>query len=171
MTQSSIPSEISRSAKALWTMGPGKLELREESVPSPGPKEVLVRTLYSAVSLGTERLVFSGRIPESEWSRMRAPFQAGAEGVDPAGVDNEVVTLIARFLFQKGDLLRLLLCLDDAERCQGLNDGGFGAGALHVAGRSAGHPSTPGEADNHHDDGATHGAPECGSRSFGNFHL
>ena len=78
MTQRSIPSEISRSAKALWTMGPGKLELREESVPSPGPGEVLVRTLYSAVSLGTERLVFSGRIPESEWSRMRAPFQAGA---------------------------------------------------------------------------------------------
>ena len=78
MTQRSIPTEIFRSAEALWTMGPGKLELREESVPAPGADDVLVRTLYSAVSLGTERLVFSGRIPESEWSRMRAPFQAGA---------------------------------------------------------------------------------------------
>jgi threonine dehydrogenase-like Zn-dependent dehydrogenase len=59
-------------------MGPGKLALLEESVPAPGPEEVLVRTRYSAISLGTERLVFSGRIPESEWTRMRAPFQAGA---------------------------------------------------------------------------------------------
>ncbi|WP_376092480.1 zinc-binding alcohol dehydrogenase [Roseomonas sp. CCTCC AB2023176] len=30
------------------------------------------------MSRGTERLVFSGRVPEGEWERMRAPLQAGA---------------------------------------------------------------------------------------------
>ncbi|MEM8787864.1 MAG: zinc-binding alcohol dehydrogenase [Pseudomonadota bacterium] len=34
-------------------------------------------TLASAVSRGTERLVFEGRVPASEQARMRAPHQAG----------------------------------------------------------------------------------------------
>jgi threonine dehydrogenase-like Zn-dependent dehydrogenase len=37
----------------------------------------MVRTLHSAVSRGTETLVFQGRVPESQWATMRAPFQAG----------------------------------------------------------------------------------------------
>jgi threonine dehydrogenase-like Zn-dependent dehydrogenase len=37
-----------------------------------------VRTLYSAISRGTERLVLAGRVPESEYTRMRAPFMGGA---------------------------------------------------------------------------------------------
>jgi threonine dehydrogenase-like Zn-dependent dehydrogenase len=36
-----------------------------------------VRALVSAISRGTESLVFHGRIPESEWQRMRCPFQEG----------------------------------------------------------------------------------------------
>ncbi|BBH70889.1 dehydrogenase [Actinoplanes sp. OR16] len=46
-------------------------------LPDPGPGEVLVRTLHSGVSRGTETLVFQGRVPESQWSTMRAPFQEG----------------------------------------------------------------------------------------------
>jgi threonine dehydrogenase-like Zn-dependent dehydrogenase len=38
---------------------------------------VLVRTLHSGVSRGTEALVFGGRVPESEHATMRAPFQVG----------------------------------------------------------------------------------------------
>nr|WP_245777387.1 zinc-binding alcohol dehydrogenase [Marinobacter pelagius] len=38
---------------------------------------VTVRALYSGVSRGTESLVFNGRVPESEYQRMRAPFQEG----------------------------------------------------------------------------------------------
>ena len=52
-------------------------EIRSEVLPRPGPSEVQVRTSYSAVSRGTEALVFLGRVPESEWQRMRAPHQAG----------------------------------------------------------------------------------------------
>jgi threonine dehydrogenase-like Zn-dependent dehydrogenase len=38
---------------------------------------VLVRTLHSAVSRGTESLVFRGEVPPTEHERMRAPFQEG----------------------------------------------------------------------------------------------
>lgn len=37
----------------------------------------LVRTLYSGISRGTERLVYSGAVPGSEFERMRAPRQDG----------------------------------------------------------------------------------------------
>ena len=39
--------------------------------------EVVVQTLFSGISRGTESLVFNGQVPQSEWARMRAPFQEG----------------------------------------------------------------------------------------------
>jgi hypothetical protein len=63
---------------ALWYVGPQRAEIREEFVPAPGPNDVRVRTLYGALSRGTERLIFLDRVPESEYERMRAPFMAGA---------------------------------------------------------------------------------------------
>lgn len=36
-----------------------------------------VRALFSGISRGTEALVFNGRVPVSEYARMRAPFQTG----------------------------------------------------------------------------------------------
>lgn len=67
-----------RTAKALWYVGPERAEIRAERLGEPGPTEVLVRALHSAISRGTERLVFAGRVPESEFERMRAPFMDGA---------------------------------------------------------------------------------------------
>lgn len=64
-------------ARAFWITGPRRGEIREEPVPEPGPGEVEVRTLYSAISRGTEALVYNGEVPESEYQRMRAPFQSG----------------------------------------------------------------------------------------------
>lgn len=64
-------------AQALWYSRPGKAEIREESLAPPGTDEVRVRALYGAVSRGTEALVLAGRVPESEFERMRAPFMAG----------------------------------------------------------------------------------------------
>jgi threonine dehydrogenase-like Zn-dependent dehydrogenase len=43
----------------------------------PGPDELLIRSTASAVSRGTESLVFRGEVPASEWQRMRCPFQEG----------------------------------------------------------------------------------------------
>jgi 2-desacetyl-2-hydroxyethyl bacteriochlorophyllide A dehydrogenase len=64
-------------ARALWITGPGRAEIREERLDEPAAGEVLVRTLYSAISRGTESLVYAGAVPPSEYARMRAPFQAG----------------------------------------------------------------------------------------------
>jgi threonine dehydrogenase-like Zn-dependent dehydrogenase len=68
---------VSGAARAYWLTAPGVGELRPVTVPSPAPDEVLVRTVCSAVSRGTETLVFEGRVPESQYATMRAPFQEG----------------------------------------------------------------------------------------------
>ncbi len=65
------------SARALWTLAPGRAEIRDETLAKPEPGELTVRTLESGISRGTEALVFAGRVPESEWARMRCPFQSG----------------------------------------------------------------------------------------------
>jgi len=69
-------------ARAFWVVAPGRGEIRTESIRPPivsdgAAGQVLVRTTYSGISRGSEALVFNGRIPASEWQRMRAPFQAG----------------------------------------------------------------------------------------------
>src|SRR3984893_8659924 len=64
-------------ARAFWVTAPGHGEIRAQRLPSPGHGELLIRTLRSAISRGTETLVFRGEVPESEWRRMRCPFQEG----------------------------------------------------------------------------------------------
>jgi hypothetical protein len=64
-------------ARAFWIAAPGRGEIRTEPLAAAGPREIEVRTLYSGISRGTEALVFAGQVPESEWERMRAPFQEG----------------------------------------------------------------------------------------------
>ena len=43
---------------------PGRVAVREEELPVPGDDQVLVRTLRSLVSAGTEMLVYRGEFPE-----------------------------------------------------------------------------------------------------------
>jgi threonine dehydrogenase-like Zn-dependent dehydrogenase len=64
-------------ARAFWVAEPGRGEIRAETLRAPQAGEVLVRTLYSGISRGTEALVFAGAVPRSEFARMRAPFQSG----------------------------------------------------------------------------------------------
>ena len=49
---------------SLYFLGPGRVALQEEAFPSPGRQELLVKTLYSAISPGTEMLVYQGMFPE-----------------------------------------------------------------------------------------------------------
>jgi threonine dehydrogenase-like Zn-dependent dehydrogenase len=67
----------SEDAEALWYVAPGRAEMRREPVPTPGPHEALVRALHGAISRGTERLVLAGRVPPSEYARMRGPNMGG----------------------------------------------------------------------------------------------
>ena len=64
-------------AHAYWVTAPGEGALRKEPLSRPGRGQVLVRTLYSGISRGSEALVFRGEVPVSEYQRMRAPFQMG----------------------------------------------------------------------------------------------
>jgi len=64
-------------ARAFWTVAPGCGEIRETPLSLPGADEVLVRTLKTGVSRGTESLVFRGLVPESQYTAMRCPFQDG----------------------------------------------------------------------------------------------
>jgi threonine dehydrogenase-like Zn-dependent dehydrogenase len=64
-------------AHAVWITGPCQAELRPEPLAERSEHQVRVQTLYSGISRGSERLVFEGRVPQSEYTRMRAPFQAG----------------------------------------------------------------------------------------------
>ena len=64
-------------SRAFWLVEPSRGVLREEELPERGPDDVLVRTLHSGVSRGTETLVFRGEVPASQYAAMRAPFQAG----------------------------------------------------------------------------------------------
>jgi threonine dehydrogenase-like Zn-dependent dehydrogenase len=64
-------------AHAFWLRAPGFGEIRSVTLPEPGRDEVLVRTLRSGVSRGTETLVFRGAVPATQYAAMRAPFQEG----------------------------------------------------------------------------------------------
>jgi 2-desacetyl-2-hydroxyethyl bacteriochlorophyllide A dehydrogenase len=64
-------------ARAFWLRSPGRGEICRVALPEPGPDDVLVRTVCSGISRGTETLVFSGDVPPAQYSTMRAPFQEG----------------------------------------------------------------------------------------------
>jgi threonine dehydrogenase-like Zn-dependent dehydrogenase len=64
-------------ARAFWTIGEGRGELRSEPLADAGPGHVLVRALVSGVSRGTEALVFGGRVPRGQFDTMRAPLMGG----------------------------------------------------------------------------------------------
>ncbi len=65
---------------ALWITAPGRVELRTAPLSAPVPGQILVRTLFTAISRGTERLVFEGRVPASEQGTMACPMQEGSFG-------------------------------------------------------------------------------------------
>jgi threonine dehydrogenase-like Zn-dependent dehydrogenase len=68
---------VDHTTRAFWLRGPGEGEIRTVALPAPGPDDVVVRTLWSGVSRGTETLVFRGGVPPSQYAAMRAPFQEG----------------------------------------------------------------------------------------------
>lgn len=99
-------ADKTRTARALWYAGKGVAELRSAPLPPLEPGQATVRTLFSGISRGTERLIFNGAVGRSEWERMRGPNQEGnfpfpvkygycATGLVEAGPD----ALIGRSVF------------------------------------------------------------------------
>jgi len=52
------------SRRALLFVAPEEVEVCTEEIPEPGPAQVLVETLISAISAGSELLVYRGQAPE-----------------------------------------------------------------------------------------------------------
>ncbi len=99
----SAPEKV---ATALWITQRRHAEARAAAWCDPGADEVLVRSLFSGISRGTEALVFNAAVPASEHARMRCLHQEGvfdfpikygyaAVGVVEAGVPE----LIGRTVF------------------------------------------------------------------------
>jgi 2-desacetyl-2-hydroxyethyl bacteriochlorophyllide A dehydrogenase len=66
--------------KTVFFTAPRQVELREEALPALGADEVLVETICSAISAGTEMLVYQGRFPrdletDSVISGLRGGFE------------------------------------------------------------------------------------------------
>ncbi len=68
---------MSDQTQSFWITASEHGELRRKPLAALGADEVIVQALFSGVSRGTESLVFKGRVPESQYARMRAPFQEG----------------------------------------------------------------------------------------------
>jgi len=66
-----------KTARQFWISAPGRGEIVRAELPPRRNDDVLVRTVYSAISRGTESLVFRGEVPPSQYEAMRAPFQEG----------------------------------------------------------------------------------------------
>jgi 3-hydroxyethyl bacteriochlorophyllide a dehydrogenase len=64
-------------AQAVVFTEPGRLELREVTLRDAEPDEVIVATDFSSISSGTERLLFSGKLPG--FPHLRFPFVPGYE--------------------------------------------------------------------------------------------
>ena len=60
--------------KVLYFTAPRQVEIREETLPALGAHDVLVETICSAISAGTEMLIYQGHFPrdmENEFSYFR----------------------------------------------------------------------------------------------------
>lgn len=75
-----MAAEPTKSVRAFWVTGPAQGDIRATDPDLNAPDDnpcVEIVTLYTGISRGTESLVFNGRVPPSEYDRMRAPFQGG----------------------------------------------------------------------------------------------
>ncbi len=63
--------------RAFWIEDRSLGAIRAGDPVSPKSGEVVVETLFSGISRGTETLVFEHRVPPSQYAAMRCPFQEG----------------------------------------------------------------------------------------------
>ncbi|MCR9255068.1 MAG: zinc-binding alcohol dehydrogenase [Alphaproteobacteria bacterium] len=84
MTETPAPrADLPATTRAFWFDGRGGGSVRHDPLPPLGDGDIAVRTRWSALSRGTEMLVFQGRVPASQAQVMRCPWQ---EGVFPGPV-------------------------------------------------------------------------------------
>jgi threonine dehydrogenase-like Zn-dependent dehydrogenase len=60
-----------------WHTSSNTSEIREADVPKIEEDEVLIKSLYSLISVGTERIIAKGLVPDSVMEEMRVPYMKG----------------------------------------------------------------------------------------------
>ena len=65
-------------SQSLWYVAPERAEIRSEHLDPLPSQGIRVRALFGALSRGTESLIYRGLVPESEYSRMAAPWMGGS---------------------------------------------------------------------------------------------
>ena len=77
MSHNAATSSNAILSQSLWYVAPECAEIRSESL-APLPHQFLrVRALFGSLSRGTESLIYRGLVPESEYTRMAAPWMGG----------------------------------------------------------------------------------------------
>jgi 2-desacetyl-2-hydroxyethyl bacteriochlorophyllide A dehydrogenase len=64
-------------AHALWFVGPGKVDIREEELTAPGDGQVLIETEYSGISAGSEMLLYRNLFPDKMPADLSIPALDG----------------------------------------------------------------------------------------------
>lgn len=99
--RSATPSGDDRVTRAVVFEKPEKLELRWLPLPEPGPREVVVAVDFSGISTGTEKLLWSGRMPP--FPGMGYPLVPGYETVGRViDTGSEAQELAGRHVFVSG---------------------------------------------------------------------
>jgi 3-hydroxyethyl bacteriochlorophyllide a dehydrogenase len=112
-------SSSSLTATAVVLQAPGQLELRELALDQPSAADVVVDMEWSGISTGTERLLWSGRMPS--FPGMGYPLVPGYEGVGRVSASGDHAGLaVGQRVFVPG------------ARCFGEVRGLFGSAASRV---------------------------------------
>lgn len=72
-----MTQKTTKSARAFWVSEPHKGDVRPEPLPEIGPGDVQIKAQYGAISRGTETLIYQGRAPQNDTTRLRCPFVIG----------------------------------------------------------------------------------------------
>ncbi len=68
------------SAESFWIKKRNASFIKKHSLSIPQKNQALIKTIYSGISYGTEKVVYSGRVPKSQRDLMKCPFQEGEFG-------------------------------------------------------------------------------------------
>jgi len=117
-----MPTQTSRSglnATAVVLQAPGELQVRELPLDEAGPEDLIIDMEWSGISTGTERLLWSGRMPP--FPGMGYPLVPGYEGVGRvSATDRSGSVPVGKRVFVPG------------ARCFGAVRGLFGSSAARV---------------------------------------
>jgi hypothetical protein len=69
-------------AQSFWIKKKNNSYIKSHTIDPPQKNELLIQTVYSGISYGTEKIVYTGTVPDSQKELMRCPYQEGKFGSD-----------------------------------------------------------------------------------------